>query len=242
MAVTKSVKKLASLSVFFPCYNEERNVPVMIKKTAAFLPEIAEKYEIIIVNDGSTDGTAQTVKDLKNTYPEVKLVSHDTNLGYGASLRTGFNTAQYEWIFYTDGDAQFDITELKKFVPYTGQYQIILGYRQNRADGWPRAVNARLFKFYIDVLFRLGVRDIDCAFKLMKADLVQSLALFSDGAFISSEYLYKLKKQGVQFKQLPVKHFPRRHGEPTGARPDVIFKALVDAMRLYLKMKFNLKL
>lgn len=242
MAVTKPAEKLPSLSVFFPCFNEEKNVPVMIKKTAEFLPKIADKYEIIIVDDGSTDNTAQTALELKKIYPEVKLVSHDVNLGYGAGLQTGFKTAQYDWIFYTDGDAQFDITELKRFVPHAQQHQVILGYRQNRADGWSRAVNARLFKWYIDVLFRLGVKDIDCAFKLMRTDLIQSLELFSDGAFICSEYLYKLKKQGIKFKQLPVKHFPRQHGQPTGARPDVIVQALVDAMRLYLKMKFGLNL
>jgi glycosyltransferase involved in cell wall biosynthesis len=172
----------------------------------------------------------------------LRLVSHKDNLGYGASLRTGFNACRYDWIFYTDGDAQFDMTELTKFIPYTQEYEVILGYRQNRAEGWSRVLNAKLFKLYIDVLFRVGVKDIDCAFKLMRADLIQNLDLFSTGAFICAEYLYKLKKQGVRFKQLPVKHLPRRYGQPTGARPDVIIKALLDAMRLYLKMKFGLNL
>jgi hypothetical protein len=134
------------------------------------------------------------------------------------------------------------MTELTKFIPYTQEYEVILGYRQNRAEGWSRVLNAKLFKLYIDVLFRVGVKDIDCAFKLMRADLIQNLDLFSTGAFICAEYLYKLKKQGVRFKQLPVKHLPRRYGQPTGARPDVIIKALLDAMRLYLKMKFGLNL
>jgi glycosyltransferase involved in cell wall biosynthesis len=242
MAINNSFPKLASLSVFFPCYNEEKNVPIMVEQAARFLPTIAEKFEIIVVNDGSTDQTAAVTKNLQKKYPQLRLVSHKDNLGYGASLRTGFNACRYDWIFYTDGDAQFDMTELTKFIPYTQEYEVILGYRQNRAEGWSRVLNAKLFKLYIDVLFRVGVKDIDCAFKLMRADLIQNLDLFSTGAFICAEYLYKLKKQGVRFKQLPVKHLPRRYGQPTGARPDVIIKALLDAMRLYLKMKFGLNL
>lgn len=242
MAINNSFPKLASLSVFFPCYNEEKNVPIMVEQAARFLPTIAEKFEIIVVNDGSTDQTAAVTQNLQKQYPQLRLVSHKENLGYGASLRTGFKASRYDWIFYTDGDAQFDMTELTKFIPYTQEYEVILGYRQNRAEGWPRVLNAKLFKLYIDVLFRVGVKDIDCAFKLMRADLIQNLDLFSTGAFICAEYLYKLKKQGIKFKQLPVKHLPRRHGQPTGARPDVIIKALLDAMRLYLKMKFGLNL
>jgi glycosyltransferase involved in cell wall biosynthesis len=242
MAINNSFPKLASLSVFFPCYNEEKNVPIMVEQAVQFLPTIAEKFEIIVVNDGSTDQTAAVTKNLQKKYPQLRLVSHKDNLGYGASLRTGFNACRYDWIFYTDGDAQFDMTELTKFIPYTQEYEVILGYRQNRAEGWSRVLNAKLFKLYIDVLFRVGVKDIDCAFKLMRADLIQNLDLFSTGAFICAEYLYKLKKQGVRFKQLPVKHLPRRYGQPTGARPDVIIKALLDAMRLYLKMKFGLNL
>lgn len=214
----------------------------MVKQAAQFLPTVAEKFEIIVVNDGSTDQTAAVTKNLQKQYPQLRLVSHEENLGYGASLRTGFEASRYDWIFYTDGDAQFDMTELAKFIPYTQEYEVILGYRQNRAEGWSRILNAKLFKLYIDLLFRVGVKDIDCAFKLIRADLIQGLDLFSSGAFISAEYLYKLKKQGVQFKQLPVKHLPRQHGQPTGARPDVIIKALLDAMRLYLKMKFGLNL
>ncbi len=230
------------MSVFFPCYNEEKNVPLMVRQAAEFLPSVADEYEMIVVNDGSTDRTAQVTQALQEVHPQLKLVSHENNLGYGASLRTGFDNSRYDWIFYTDGDAQFDLSELEKFIPYTERYQVILGYREKRAEGLPRVVNAKLFKLYIDILFRLGVRDIDCAFKLMKADLIHSLDLFSDGAFISAEYLYKLKKKGVEFKQLPVKHLPRKHGQPTGSRPDVIIKALLDALKLYLKMKFGVNL
>lgn len=231
--------KLSSLSVFFPCYNEEKNIPIMVQQALQVLPKISNQFEIIIVDDGSTDNTRQVVAGLQRQHPELQIVSHEQNRGYGASLRTGFDTSRYDWIFYTDGDVQFDLQDLLKFVQYTKDYQIILGYRYNRAEGWSRILNARLFKIYIDLLFRVHVKDIDCAFKLMKADLIKNLDLYSTGAFISAEYLYKLKKQGVAFKQLPVKHLPRKHGQPTGARLDVIVKALADAMKLYLKMKFG---
>ena len=233
------IKKLSSLSVFFPCYNEEKNVPIVVNQALQILPKFAQKFEIIIVDDGSTDHTRKVADQLSAQDERVRVISHDHNLGYGASLRTGFNESQYDWIFYTDGDSQFDLAELERLVKKSTKNQVILGYRANRAEGWHRQLNTHLFKLYIDLLFRLHVKDIDCAFKLIKTDLIKSLDLFSAGAFTSAEYLYKLKKQGIKFVQVPVTHYPRQHGQPTGARLDVIIKAVRDAMKLYLKIKFN---
>lgn len=231
--------KLSSLSVFFPCFNEEKNLPQLIKQALNYIPTIAEQYELIIVNDGSQDNTQAVAQELSQRYQPVRVVSHERNLGYGAALQTGFARSRYEWIFFTDADLQFDITELQRFLPYTDQFKAIIGYRRQRAEGGLRAFNARLFKLYIDVLFRLHVRDVDCAFKLLRADHMRSLDLFSQGAFISAEFLYKLKKQGVKFKQLAVNHYPRQHGEPTGANPKVIVQGVWDALKLYLTMKFK---
>ena len=235
------MNKLSSLSVFFPCYNEEKNIPLLLEQALDFFPDAAEQYELIVVNDGSTDRTAQVVSAFAEKHRQIKLVNHETNRGYGAALQTGFDHCQYEWLFFTDGDLQFDITELAKFLPYTDHYQAVIGCRRQRAEGTVREFNARLFKLYIDVLFRIHVQDIDCAFKLFKTELIKSLDLVSTGAFISAEFLYKLKKQGVEFKQLPVEHYPRKHGQPTGANPGVIVKGVTDALKLYLKMKFKLQ-
>jgi glycosyltransferase involved in cell wall biosynthesis len=239
---TKLPAKLPSLSIFFPCFNEEKNVPIMVNQALKILPEVAEKFEIIVVNDGSSDQTRPVAEKLATQYPQVKLVNHQQNQGYGATVRTGFDSCQYDWIFFTDGDAQFDLQELIDFTVYAQDYQAILGYRRQRADGFKRALFAKLYKFYIDALFRVHVKDIDCAFKLIKADLIKDLEFFSNGAFISSELLYKLKKKKVQFKQLPVNHYQRRHGKSTGANLRVIAIGLLEPLKLYLKMKFNLNM
>ncbi len=234
-------KKLSSLSVFFPCFNEAKNISTLVEQALDFMPTVADKFELIIVNDGSTDQTKQVGQALASEYDQVRIVSHEQNQGYGAALQTGFKESRYEWIFFTDGDLQFDITELKKFIRYTDEYKVVIGHRFKRAEGRIRVFNAHLFKLYIDALFRVHVKDIDCAFKLFKAETIKSLDLFSTGAFISAEFLYKLKKQGVEFKQLPVKHYPRKFGEPTGANPRVIVQGVLDALKLYLKMKFHLQ-
>lgn len=233
------MKKLSSLSVFFPCFNEEKNIPLFVKESLAFLPQIANKFEIIIIDDGSIDKTKEVANDLEKKHKQVKVVSHLENKGYGAALRTGFSTAKFDWIFFTDGDLQFRLNQLSKFIPYTSNNHVIIGYRANRAEGRIRAFNARLFKFYIDLLFRIGVRDIDCAFKLFHRETLQSLHLESTGAFTSSEVLYKLKKRGEEFIQLPVQHRKRRYGSPTGNNLKVIIKAGIEALSLYLKIKIG---
>ncbi len=234
-------KKLSSLSIFFPCFNEAKSIPILIKQADAVANKLAKKYEILVIDDGSQDDTVKVVNNLRSKYANLKLVQHENNKGYGAALQSGFKASQYKWIFFTDGDLQFDISELESFIPFVDDYHVIIGYRRKRAEGTIRAFNARLFKLYIDLLFRVHVKDIDCAFKLFKAETIKSIELFSQGAFISSEFLYKLKKQGVEFKQLPVHHYPRQHGQPTGANLKVIIKGVTDALRLYLKMKFKLQ-
>lgn len=228
---------LPSLSIFFPCYNEEQNIGLLIAQAQTLAPQLAHQYEIIVVNDGSQDTTAAVVKDLAQRDPHIRLVVHEKNLGYGMSLRSGFRSARFEWVFFTDGDGQFDIHQLKEFIPSTQSSDVVIGYRTNRAEGSLRALNARLFKVFIDILFRVHVKDIDCAFKLLKTDLVQSLPLQSTGAMISAEILYRLKKKHVSLTQLPVRHLPRKFGQPTGNNLSVIIKAFHEAFRLYLSMK-----
>lgn len=232
-------KKLTSLSVFFPCFNEEKNIPLFVKEAMEYFPTVAKKFELIIVNDGSFDGTKKVAEGLAKKYKEVRVVSHPENKGYGAALRTGFKKAKYDWIFFTDGDLQFRLNQLTSFIPYTKDHHVIIGFRKNRAEGRVRAFNAWLFKVYVDLLFRVGVKDIDCAFKLFHRKTLQSLHLESTGAFTSSEILYKLKKRGEVFIQLPVTHRKRRHGSPTGNNIKVIIKAGLEALSLYIKIKIG---
>lgn len=231
--------RLSGLSVFFPAHNEAENLPLLIADAERLLPRFADKFEVVVVDDGSLDETQLVMRRLMKTRPWLRLVTHERNLGYGAAVKTGINASRLDWIFFTDGDRQFDLAELDRLTQYVPTYEVVIGWRAKRADPAHRRLNARLFKLYIDLLFRLHVRDIDCAFKLFKRELIQSIVLESSGAFTTSELLYKLKKKGVKFKEVAVSHYPRQFGNQTGARLGVIIKAGWEALALYLAIKLG---
>lgn len=239
MDIVSKVKPLKSLTVFFPVFNEEENIPLLIDSASRIIPQLALDYELIIIDDGSTDQSLNIAQELTANKKQWLIIAHPKNLGYGEVLKTGIKAAKKEWLFFTDADLQFNLQELTDFLPYTNQYQAIIGYRVKRAEGFSRSINARLFKTYIDLLFRLHVKDIDCAFKLIKTDLLKNLTLNSGSAFTSSEILYRLKKKKIKFKELPVSHYPRRYGEATGANLKVIIKACYEALMTYLNIKFK---
>lgn len=233
------MKKLKSLSVFFPVFNEESNLEVLVDQALRIVPTLAKKYELLIINDGSTDDSLKIARDISKKHKEVKVFVHEKNIGYGEVLKTGIKKSQYEWIFWTDSDLQFDLAELANFVKETNKNEAIIGYRKKRVEGLKRLMNASLFKLYINLLFRLHVRDIDCAFKLFRADLLKKLKLSSGSAFTSAEILYRLKKKGVKFKEIAVNHYPRLYGQATGANLKVIVKACYEALITYLNIKFS---
>ena len=228
-----------SISAFIPCFNEIDNLQVMVQELVSTLSGITSRYELIIIDDGSGDGTGRLAETLAQQNHRLKVIHHPKNLGYGLTLRSGFAAARYRWIFFTDADHQFDVRQLRQFMPFTKTHQVIIGYRKTRAEGGIRAINARLYQLFIDVIFRVHVKDIDCAFKLIRTDLIKQIHFTSTGALISAELLYKLKKMHQPFKQLPVNHYPRRFGKPTGANPKVIMKAGFEAVKLYLHLKFK---
>lgn len=232
------MKKIKSLSVFFPVFNEQDNLGHLIKEANEILPKVAQRYEILLINDGSIDNTKEVAIGLAKKYPNIRIINHVKNKGYGEALKTGIKESQYEWIFFSDSDLQFDLGQIVELIKYTNKYDVIIGFRKKRSEGFLRHFNASLFKLYIDILFRLHVKDIDCAFKLFKAQIVKDLKLNSGSAFTSSEILYRLKKKGLVFKQVPVDHFPRRFGSPTGANIKVIIKACWQALETYLHIKF----
>lgn len=229
--------KLKELSVFFPFYNEEANIAAQTKQALKIIPQFAQKFEIILVDDGSNDKTKEIGQELAAKYPEVVFVSHQKNRGYGGALKTGFEKAQYDWIFFSDGDRQFDMEEIGRLLSFTKQADLVIGYRKKRADAFIRLFNAKLFNLLIKLLFGLKVKDVDCAFKLIKKEAVDSLELKSDGALISSELLIKAQKAGFKIAQVPVSHYPRKTGSPTGANPKVIFKAFYDIFALWRELK-----
>jgi glycosyltransferase involved in cell wall biosynthesis len=226
---------LPSLSVFFPCFNEEDNLPSLLSEALTVLPTIAKKFEIIIVDDGSTDHTTSVIRKYSRDHKEVRIISHKRNLGYGAALQTGIRESKYDWVFWSDADGQFKLTTLTEFVLYTDKFDAVIGYRAHRADTLLRKINGELYTGLINVLFGLGVRDIDCAFKLVRRESLHRCTLTATGAFTSAEILICLHRQKAKIKQLPVPHFKRQFGTPTGGSPRVIFRGLKETFLFYLK-------
>jgi glycosyltransferase involved in cell wall biosynthesis len=224
-----------SLSIFFPAHNEEENIAATIASALLVAEQspYVRTYEIIIVDDGSTDNTASIARDLARTNENIRVISHPINKGYGAALKTGLAAARMEYVFFTDADLQFDIVEMQNLLVHLPDFEVVVGYRAPRQDPWMRLLNARGWNILNRIFFGLHVRDIDCAFKIFKRALIQNLVLSSEGAMINAEILIKLKQAGVAIKEVPVSHLPRRAGSPTGAKPSVIFRALREMVTLY---------
>jgi glycosyltransferase involved in cell wall biosynthesis len=221
------------LSVFFPAYNEAANLPRTIEGATTALASLGlDRYEIVVVDDGSEDATVAVVDDIAAGDPRVRLVQHPHNLGYGAALRTGLASAQYEWVFWTDADGQFDMRELALLTPHTDTADLVVGYRLQRADHLGRRVNTFVWNRLVRTVLGLRVRDVDCAFKLVRRRAVEQVPpIESDGALASAELLVKLQRANVPCIEVGVHHYPRVAGEPTGANIRVIARALRDLLR-----------
>ena len=226
-----------SISVFFPCYNEQGNVERTVKNAVNVLERIGADYEIIIVNDGSSDATGTIADGIASKNPRIKVVHHPTNLGYGSALRSGFKAATKELVFFTDGDGQFDINEMPPLLPLMEQYDIVTCYRMDRQDPLIRKINAWCWTKLVCLLFNMKIRDIDCAFKLFKRDFVNTDKLVSTGALIDAEILARATRKGCKITQVGVHHYPRTAGTQTGAKLSVIFRAFRELFKLYKQIK-----
>jgi len=222
-----------SISIFFPAYNEEANIKDSVLEVQEIVKTITDKYEIIIVDDGSKDQTGKIADELAEESEFIKVVHHEKNKGYGAALWSGIQKAKYQYVFFTDADLQFDLSELSILTHFVPTHQVVLGYRSLRRDSFLRLVNAKAWNLLNRLLFGLKVKDIDCAFKLMDRKLVASLPIKTRGAMMSAEMLIRLQRMGVVFKEIPVSHFPREEGLATGANPKVIIKAFKELWKLY---------
>lgn len=225
------------ISAFFPAHNEEANIEELTKKTVKVLSEICDDYEVIIVNDGSKDKTKEVAENLAKQDSHIRVLSHETNKGYGAALKTGFYNSRFEWIFFTDGDGQFDVSEIKELVKNVDKADLITGYRKKRQDSFIRKINAFAWGTLVKILFGFRVKDVDCAFKLIKKEIIDKAKLESDGALISTELLAKATRMRYKIYEIGVNHYPRRAGKQTGAKLKVIIKAFVELFKFYGKMK-----
>ena len=226
------LKSAPSISVFFPCYNEAPNIEPLVKKTLSVLSQLTSDFEIILVNDGSSDGTDKVIDSLAAQFNVVKTVHHKTNLGYGSALQSGFRSATKNLVFYTDGDAQFDINELGPLVPLIEQYDIVSCYRLDRKEGLVRKINAWCWTKLVCFLFNIKLKDIDCAFKLFKRNIFDNIEMHSTGALIDTEILARSIRKGYTITQRGVHHYPRTAGSQTGANIAVIIRAFKELFTL----------
>ena len=232
--------RVPRLSYFFPAHNEEANLEGLVAEALEVLPTLADTFEIIAVDDGSRDGTPALADALSAAHPGVvRAVHHPTNLGYGAALRSGFGAARYELVAFTDGDRQFkvaDIGRLTERLAAADAPAVVVGYRIKRADPLIRTLYARAYRLANRIFFGLKVTDVDCACKLFRREALEGLRVESGGAFFSAEMIIKLRAAGRTVVEVGVPHYPRTAGSATGAKPQVVLRAVRDFWLLRLRM------
>jgi glycosyltransferase involved in cell wall biosynthesis len=237
------VARVPRLSFFFPAHNEEANLEALVREALETLPTLADAFEIIAVDDGSTDATPAIADSLTAANPGVvRAVHHPTNLGYGAALRSGFGAARYELIAFTDGDRQFKVADLALLLDRLAAQDapdVVVGYRIKRADAPIRTLYARAYRLANRIFFGLTVTDVDCACKVFRRDALDGLRVESGGAFFSAEMLVKLRTAGRSMVEVGVPHYPRTAGSATGAKPAVVLRAVRDFWALRLRLWAN---
>lgn len=233
-------KKLNELTIFFPFWNEEKNIEQVVTKAIEIIPTVAEKFEILLIDDGSSDDTLKQALKLSEKYPFIRVIAHRVNRGYGAALRSGFDNAKYDTVVFTDGDLQFDLSEITKFVTEIEHADIVIGYRKKRRDHkrFKRLLLMNLLKIWDFVLFGFYFKDIDCGFKMFRKDALNQIGPFhSEGAMITTEILAKATKKKLRIVQVGVEHYERKYGDQTGANLFVITRAILESFTLFSDIK-----
>jgi glycosyltransferase involved in cell wall biosynthesis len=231
-------KPLRSLSIFFPCYNDGGTIGSLVIAALETAEKVAEDYEVIVVDDGSTDMSRLVLNDLAEHHPQhVRLVFHEHNRGYGGALRSGFAAASKEWVFYTDGDAQYDPRELERLVEKVRpDVDIIQGYKIKRHDPLHRIIIGRVYHWAMKILFNLKIRDVDCDFRLIRKSALDKIQLTQDSGVICLELVRKLQASGARFEEVGVSHYFRTYGKSQFFNFKRIFAVGVGVMRLWWKL------
>ena len=220
------------ISILLPAYNEAANIDRAIAEASAAAERLFDDHEIVVVDDGSTDGTRSIVEALAAQDGRIRLAAHNGNRGYGEALRTGFLASRHEYVFFTDADLQFDMAELERFLDYVGTVDVVAGYRVNRQDPRSRRLMAIAWNLLVRVLFYVPVRDIDCAFKLFDRRVLTDVDIESVGAMVNTELMVKLGRRGASVVEVGVHHRPRVAGQARGADPRVILLAFRELRRM----------
>jgi len=235
-------KKLSELSIFFPFWNEAENIEDVVKKAIPVAEKVADKWEIIMVDDGSSDRTLEIAEKLAKNDKRLRVITHQPNRGYGAALTSGFTGASYKYIVFADGDDQFDFSEITKFVETIDNADMVIGYRQKRRDHklFKRLLLMNLLKVWDFILFHFYFRDIDCGFKMFKKEALDKIMPFrSEGAMITTEILAKARRKKLKIKEVGVTHYPRKLGHQSGANFPVIVRAILESFILWYDLHYG---
>ena len=232
-------KKISEISVFFPAFNEEGNIENTVAKAKKVLAKVAQKWEIVIVDDGSTDKTPEIADKLAKNEKRIKVIHHKVNRGYGGGLQSGFYNSKYDWIVYNDADGQFDFAEIDKFIAVKDSAELLVGFRIKRQDAWHRLLFAKGWALALFIFFGQRLRDVDCGFKMVRKEVIKKIPKLESerGGMINAELAIKTKKAGFRIKQIGVHHYPRKAGRATGAQFKVIIKSFADLFKLWQKLR-----
>lgn len=220
-----------------PAHNEAENIVGVLNEAVSVLESIEPDYEIVVVDDGSKDDTANLVHQFAETHERVRLVRHPVNQGYGAAVWTGLTSSTGERRFFTDSDAQFKLDELRLLLQEMPPADFVAGYRIDRQDPWMRKLNGWGWTSLVNLLFGYAARDVDCAFKLMRREVIESLPVHSRGATFSAELLVRARRAGFVFREVGVTHLPRTKGSPSGAKLHVILRAFKELLLLWNELR-----
>lgn len=237
LAAASGAAHIASLSAFFPCFNDAPTIAGLVRTVSATLATLGIAHEVIVVNDGSTDDSLAVLQDLVSEVPVLRIVDHGVNRGYGAALRSGFAAARGEWVFYTDGDGQYDPSEVERLIAHVSEdVDVVQGWKLGRSDSALRALVGRAYHHTVRLLFRLPVRDTDCDFRLIRASALERTTLRHSSGVICVEMLRKLDRAGARFTEVGVHHYARRHGRSQFFRLGRVARSLLDVALLWVNM------
>jgi glycosyltransferase involved in cell wall biosynthesis len=219
--------RLSSVSAFFPCYNDANTIPGLVRAVEGALKQVTDDYEIIVVNDASRDNSAAVLDALQAEVPSLRVVTHEVNRGYGGTLRSGFESSTKDYVFYTDGDGQYDPSELVLLAQHMQPgIDVVNGYKISRQDPWYRQVIGSAYQHTAHVLFSLPIRDVDCDFRLLRRSVFDVMELESPDGAICIELVRKLRDSGFRMVEVPVHHFPRMYGTSQFFKPKRIIRAI----------------